>query len=254
MLKKVVAVLFGGLISLSICFTSFAGWKSDGNGWWFDNGNGTWPASCWLWIDGNQDGQAECYYFQQNGYILTNAKSPDGYMVDGNGAWVVDGVVQRKSTMGSSTNTVKQDSNKGDTSSQSKKNNEDKVALYDLEPVQMNTYYCSKSSSEKTVQGKLLSNVFEIHDKGYVEYYTGGKYTTLTMTIAPEADYEEDRSGIVQITGDDNEVLNESKEVSYKTTPFELTTDISGQEYVRIKVVGDIYFSKILIDNAEFHN
>ena len=235
MLKKIVAVLFGGLISLSICFPSFDGWKSGGNGWWFDNGNGTWPASCWLWIDGNQDGQAECYYFQQNGYILTNAKSPDGYMVDGNGAWVVDGVVQRRSTMGSRTNTVKQDSNKGDTSSQSKKNNEDKVALYDLEPVQMDTYYCDKSSSEKTVQGKLLSNVFEIHDKSYVEY-------------------EENRSGIVQITGDDNEVLNESKEVSYKTTPFELTTDISGQEYVRIKVVGDIYFSKILIDNAEFHN
>lgn len=92
--------MFGGILSLFVCFTSFAGWRSDGNGWWFDNGNGTWPASCWLWVDGNQDGQAECYYFQQNGYILTNASTPDGYTVDGNGAWVVNGVVQRRATGG----------------------------------------------------------------------------------------------------------------------------------------------------------
>ena len=104
MFKKIAGVLLGGFLSVSMCFTSFAAWVSDGNGWWFDNGNGTWPASCWLWVDGNQDGQAECYYFQQNGYIMLNSTTPDGYIVDTNGAWVVDGVVQKRFTTVSNNN------------------------------------------------------------------------------------------------------------------------------------------------------
>ena len=99
MFKKIAGMLLGGFLSVSMCFTSFAAWVSDGNGWWFDNGNGTWPASCWLWVDGNQDGQAECYYFQQNGYIMLNSTTPDGYIVDASGAWVVDGVVQKIITL-----------------------------------------------------------------------------------------------------------------------------------------------------------
>jgi cysteine-rich secretory protein family./putative cell wall binding repeat len=285
MFKKIAGMLLGGFLSVSMCFTSFAAWVSDGNGWWFDNGNGTWPASCWLWVDGNQDGQAECYYFQQNGYIMLNSTTPDGYIVDANGAWVVDGVVQKRfttvsnnnyTTTGSkSSNTTKKKEGK---SSQSTKNesesnkttktentasNEstkatkkelDSVILYDLDPVQsINT---SKESSRKTVQGKLLSNVLRSPTSGYVgyaEYYTGGKYTTLTMTVAPESGFYEDKSCMVQIIGDDNVVLNESEEINYKTNPFEFTTNIAGQDFVRIKITGDTYRSGyILMDNAEF--
>jgi len=128
----------------------------------------------------------------------------------------------------------------------------DKVALYNLDPVQKSAC-CRTSSSEKTVQGNLLSNVFQIAEENYVEFYTGGKYTTLTMDIAPKEGFPENMSSIVQIIGDDDVILNESKEVSYKTTLFEFTTDISGQEYIRIKVVGNISLNEILIDNAEFH-
>ena len=82
---------------------------------------------------------------------------------------------------------------------------------------------------------------------------TGGKYTTLTMTNAPESGYYEDESCMVQIIGDDNVVLNESKEINYKTNSFEFSTNISGQEFVRINIIGDItYNSYILMDNAEF--
>ena len=28
--------------------------------------------NCWLWIDGNHDGLAECYYFDTNGYLAVN--------------------------------------------------------------------------------------------------------------------------------------------------------------------------------------
>lgn len=235
MFKKGLSVLFGGILSLSVCFTSFAGWRSDGNGWWFDNGNGTWPASCWLWVDGNQDGQAECYYFQQNGYILTNASTPDGYTVDGNGAWVVNGVVQRRAT-GGATNT--QDS--------------DRVALYNLKEVQAG-YGVRKSSAEKTVQGKLLSDVIGLSSDEYIEFYAGGEYNKLRMVLAPKEGYGEDYTCIVQVFGDDNELINESDEINYRTKPFAFEADITGQNFVRIKSISDDSgWSRVLLDNAEF--
>lgn len=73
-----------------------ATWRLDGIGWWYDNGDGTWPANGWHWIDGNHDGISECYYFNENGYILTNAQTPDLYLVNGDGAWVQDGIVQTR--------------------------------------------------------------------------------------------------------------------------------------------------------------
>lgn len=258
MFKKGLSILFGGILSLSVCFTSFAGWRSDGNGWWFDNGNGTWPASCWLWVDGNQDGQAECYYFQQNGYILTNASTPDGYIVDGNGAWVVNGVVQRRATGGATnqnktTGNAKRDSNKiTDTTTQSNTQDSDRVALYNLKEVQA-SYWAGKSSAEKTVQGKLLSDVIELCSDEYIEFYAGGEYNKLRMVLAPKEGYREDYTCIVQVFGDDNELINESDEINYRTKPFELEADITGQQFIRIKSISDLGDrSYVLLDNAEF--
>ena len=37
-------------------------WKSDANGWWYED-NGWYPTSQWLWIDGVN------YYFGANGYM-----------------------------------------------------------------------------------------------------------------------------------------------------------------------------------------
>ena len=52
----------------------------------------------WQWIDGNGDGVSESYYFGSNGYLLTNTTTADGYTVNADGAWVVDGVVQTTSS------------------------------------------------------------------------------------------------------------------------------------------------------------
>ena len=43
--------------------------SENGYGWWYDNGDGTYPVSCWQWIDGNGDGLAECYCFNEEGYL-----------------------------------------------------------------------------------------------------------------------------------------------------------------------------------------
>lgn len=74
--------------------TAAGGWKQDSTGWWYDNGNGTWPAGEWKWIDGNGDGVSECYYFAANGYLATNTTTPDNCQVNQDGAWVVNGAVQ----------------------------------------------------------------------------------------------------------------------------------------------------------------
>ncbi len=51
-------------------------------------------AAGWQWLDNNNDGVSECYYVQDDGTVLLETVTPDGYTVDAQGAWVVDGVVQ----------------------------------------------------------------------------------------------------------------------------------------------------------------
>ncbi|KAK9674740.1 hypothetical protein QE152_g40894 [Popillia japonica] len=47
----------------------------------------------WNWIDKDGDGHAECYYFNVSGVLQTNT-TIDGYNVNQDGAWVVDGVIK----------------------------------------------------------------------------------------------------------------------------------------------------------------
>ena len=62
-------------------------------------------AGQWQWQDVNGDGISECYYYDDNGIMLTNTTTPDGYTVDSNGAWGVHGGVQTQ-TSGTASNTV----------------------------------------------------------------------------------------------------------------------------------------------------
>lgn len=66
-----------------------AGWKLVNNVWYFFNTirDGTYGKvmTGWNWIDGY------CYYFEQDGTMLSNSMTPDGYFVNENGAWVNNG-------------------------------------------------------------------------------------------------------------------------------------------------------------------
>ncbi len=97
MRKKIVKATVTATMTLMMSITSFAaGWQQDSNGWWYGTNadNTAWYNNGWQWIDGNGDGAAECYYFDNNGYIVVNGTTPDGYQVDGNGAWIVNGAIQ----------------------------------------------------------------------------------------------------------------------------------------------------------------
>lgn len=68
------------------------GWYFDGMHWYFLNTSheGAFGAKVrgWQWIDGY------CYYFDNEGTLLVNTITPDGYNVDADGHWLVDGVTQ----------------------------------------------------------------------------------------------------------------------------------------------------------------
>lgn len=92
-------IALSAITTLALSTSAFAeGWIHDGMGWWYstNDANTTWHANSWQWLDGNKDGKAECYFFDPNGYILVGTTTPDGYQVDANGAWTVNGAVQSK--------------------------------------------------------------------------------------------------------------------------------------------------------------
>ena len=87
-------------IALSANLTFASGWTKgiSKNAWWYDFGNGDYFKSSWQWIDGNQDGIAECYCFDENGWMYENTTTPDGYTVNENGAWTINNIVQTKTS------------------------------------------------------------------------------------------------------------------------------------------------------------
>lgn len=95
MKKQICMMLAAITLSTAIVIPAYAqGWEKDTTGWLWQNADGTRYANGWQWIDENSDGIAECYYFDSNGYMLSNTTTPDGYTVNTDGVWVLDGVVQ----------------------------------------------------------------------------------------------------------------------------------------------------------------
>lgn len=110
MQKSWKSLIWAGILSLSLAIPTFAGsWQHDGIGYWYQNDDGSYPASCWKWIDGNNDGIAENYYFDSEGYLLVSTATPDGHAVDSNGAMVIDGIVQTQDVMPASAPTQEPD-------------------------------------------------------------------------------------------------------------------------------------------------
>ncbi|MCI8951251.1 MAG: hypothetical protein HFG49_14640 [Lachnospiraceae bacterium] len=95
MKKNWKSLILAGILSLSVFIPTFAGsWQLDAKGYWYQNDDGSYPSGGWKWIDGNNDGIAENYYFDNEGYLLVNTTTPDGNAVNANGAWTLNGIVQ----------------------------------------------------------------------------------------------------------------------------------------------------------------
>ena len=91
---KRIGKLVLAICMLTACMTSTvfaAGWYDLENGQYY--GKSAQEVE-WQWLDGNGDGIAECYAFDREGWMYADTATPDGYMVNKDGAWTVDGAVQ----------------------------------------------------------------------------------------------------------------------------------------------------------------
>lgn len=102
-LKRATAFTLTAALTISSVMPAFAaGWQQDAKGWWWKNDNASYPKNEWVWLDGNGDGVSECYYFDGNGYLVTNTTTPDGCLVNADGQWMENGQVKTKGTVSTS--------------------------------------------------------------------------------------------------------------------------------------------------------
>ena len=106
-LKRATAFTLTAALTISSVMPAFAaGWQQDAKGWWWKNDNATYPKNEWVWLDGNGDGVSECYYFDGNGYLVTNTTAPDGCLVNADGQWMENGQVKTKGTASTAQSSV----------------------------------------------------------------------------------------------------------------------------------------------------
>ena len=101
MKKRNLAAMMAAVMVVGSSMTSFAGtWEPSGTDWKYIQDDGSYITNGWQWIDGKS------YYFDSNGIMLADTTTPDGYQVNGDGAWVVNGVVQTQDETTQTTNGV----------------------------------------------------------------------------------------------------------------------------------------------------
>lgn len=242
MRKKFLVCTTTAAIALSMNLTAFAGqWMQNSTGWWFDNGNGTYPANVWQWIDGNGDGVAECYYFDQYGYCLMNTRTSDGYEVNASGAWVVDGVVQTR-IMGSIPEVAEKDA----------------LYLNKVSPI-ISAQYEITDNIETNKEHRNWTKVVNLKgyrapaSPAYAEYYAGREYTKFKASVAPgvASTWEKDSEALLQIFGDDEELLYEEN-IRYSTNIFDIDVDISGQDSITLMITSDGRRGNVIFKDARF--
>ena len=88
-LKLVTAVTAALALTAGAAYAGEFNWQPDGR-LYYNTGE---PSSYngWAWIQRSSDGLARCYYLYDNGYVMTNRWTPDGYQVGPDGAWMVNG-------------------------------------------------------------------------------------------------------------------------------------------------------------------
>ena len=105
--KKIfISAAAAALLAISAPAAAYAGmWEltgaeegSSGAVWRYRDDTGAYLTDTWAWIDGNADGEAECYAFDGAGVMYADTVTPDGWTVDRNGAWTVNGRAEKRVT------------------------------------------------------------------------------------------------------------------------------------------------------------
>lgn len=108
--RKLAVVLMAAVLTAAMTIPAFADnfnqqwiYSQTEQKWWFATNREctTWlhgsadnKTPQWVWIDANQDGNAECYAFDADGWMLQSTTTADGWTVNEDGAWTVNGEIQ----------------------------------------------------------------------------------------------------------------------------------------------------------------
>ena len=273
-MKKLIGFAAVAAFSSVMAFSAMAGvWKQDNVGWWYDNGNGTYPSNSWQWIDGDDNGTAECYYFDRTGYMLANTTTPDGYQVNGSGAWVQNGTVQTRNVRGTGQTTYtksnskseekKSNSNSNNSNRQNssdtrgetkKKEKKSQYLLYD-EKDSYRSYWVRKEKNKQVTNGATWTDVIVLPEGEMIEFSNEAGYTRLRATVAPVFSSYKERTGEFTVYGDGGVVLYQSEEiVGNETEPFNIEVDISGQRKVQLAFSGIDNGNDIVLKSARFED
>ncbi|MCI8512757.1 MAG: hypothetical protein HFE83_12335 [Lachnospiraceae bacterium] len=247
-MKKAWIGFLAAALATWMSVPAFAGsWKKDAsrpaneNGisnWWYQNDDGSYPAGYWVWIDGNQDGLAESYRFNENGWLYVSTKV-DGYEVDASGAWVAGGEVMQKNT-GEQTNP----SDKKNESDSAANTSDTQTANGWRQDANGRQYLNAKGEAVtgfKKISGKrycfgedgyMLTGYQEVAGQGYYFFANGeqatktvhasddGVYYVLDKTehyvvdIVDEDDWKEYKKEADRESVDVSNVVNEKNEIS----------------------------------------
>lgn len=280
-MKKLIGFAAVAAFSSLMALSAMAGvWKQDNVGWWYDNGNGTYPSNSWQWIDGDNNGTAECYYFDRTGYMLANTTTPDGYQVNASGAWVENGTVktrnvratgqtsytksnsksEEKKSNSNSNNSNRQNSSdtRGERGETKKKEKKERYVLYDVKP-SYSSYY-TQANKEKTMQvtdGATWTDVIVLGMGGMMEFSNEAGYTKLRATVAPKFldKYYQGKTAELIVYGDNSTVLYESGDIAAgETQPFDIEVDISGQSKVQLACSSAYDWFYIAVKSARFED
>ncbi|MCD8224437.1 MAG: hypothetical protein LUC99_06275 [Clostridiales bacterium] len=236
MKKKFAAVMVTAVATLAMSVPAFAGqWLSNANGWWWVNDDGSYPSNGWQWLDGNGDGVSECYYFDANGYCLINTTTPDGYMVDGSGAWIVNGSVQTQG--GASTQTATEEI-------QAVVKDDSWVDLWKELNVEGNAHKRENLKTADELHEYETAWTYLSFDWGgdqYIVYENKGNYDYLTVTFAPGHNMGKTNIGTFLVKGENDVDENvkdwdelESINFTWDDDPQTVTVDVGDYDYVLI--------------------
>ena len=174
-MKKVSGFLVTTIAMMSaMTLASFAGsWGQSNDKWYYLNDDGSYAASGWQWIDGDNNGVSECYYFDANGCLLVATVTPDGYTVNGNGAWIdaTGNAVTKVLTAG------------GDTA------NGNQTQTYDGTVYEYNGLN-SDSTTLNDIWAQYSSNGY--NGSNFINLYNGGSYSNTSSSNLYSNDEEDE--------------------------------------------------------------
>ncbi len=205
-MKKVWLAGAVALMSLTMAMPAFAGeWIQDQNrsanengvsNWWYRNDDGSYPSNGWVWLDGNQDGVAESYCFNENGWMYVSTKI-DGYDVNDSGAWIFEGQVVGKNV--ESFNTNGQGKNQWGQDNSGRKYFNSKGELEKgWKKLSGQWYYFDES-------GYALTGYHEVDGTPYY-FHDNGQMATKTVRVASEGVYyviDQDDHYVIDVVEDD---------------------------------------------------